>query len=211
LTKIAIKTLGETDFAQVCAQMQDFTAQREASTVDQLWLTTHPPVYSLGLNRKSVALPLRDDIPLVECDRGGKITYHGPGQLIIYGLIDLSRYGFSIRDWVSCLEQSVIDLLNSHGIEASAKKSAPGVYVGGAKIASLGLRMKKHYCYHGLSLNVDMDLSPFDAIDPCGYANQPVTQLADLGIQMPMTTIADALVSRLTQTLCEASEKSMLK
>ncbi len=173
--------------------MQKFTASRTSATPDELWVTSHPPVYSLGLNRKQVKPPLRQDIPLVHCDRGGKITYHGPGQLIVYGLMDFSRYGFTIRDWVSVLEQSVVSLLRQNGLSANTDNAAPGVYVDGAKIASLGLRMKKHYCYHGLSINVDMDLSPFQAIDPCGYAGLPVTQCKDLGIDLNMAAVAERL------------------
>lgn len=198
---IKIQQLAQTDFAETCALMQAFTAGRKEETPDELWVTEHQPVYSLGLNRKNTALPLRHDIPVVHCDRGGKITYHGPGQLIIYGLLDLSRYGFTIRDWVTVLEQSVISLLAEYGVEAVAKKSAPGVYVDGAKIASLGLRMKRNYCYHGLSLNVAMDLTPFDAIDPCGYANLPITQMRDLGIEVTMSEVSARLLVIIRQQI----------
>lgn len=210
MTEIRIRQLGETDFEDVCQQMQQFTLNRRPETPDELWVTSHQPVYSLGLNRKQVNPPLREDIPLVHCDRGGKITYHGPGQLIVYGLIDLSRYGFNIRDWVSVLEQSVVSLLMAYGLSASTDKHAPGVYVDGAKIASLGLRMKKHYCYHGLSVNVDMDLSPFQAIDPCGYAGLPVTQCKDLGIDLNMTQVAEVLLSAI-QSQCVPVKACMVK
>lgn len=209
MAAIQIQQLGETDFAETCQRMQQFTASRSAQTADEFWITTHPAVYSLGLNRKSVKPPLRDDIPVVACDRGGKITYHGPGQLILYGLMDFSRYGLTIRDWVSLLEGSVVALLKQHGMHATTDNSAPGVYVDGAKIASLGLRMKKHYCYHGLSLNIDMDLSPFQAIDPCGYANLPVTQLKDLGINLTMDEVAEQLVTYLQAQCASHASKAM--
>lgn len=209
MTAICIKQLGQTDFATCCEQMQQFTASRTPKTPDEIWVTEHPPVYSLGLNRKNVKPPLRDDIPVVACDRGGKITYHGPGQLIIYGLMDFSRYGLTIRDWVSILEGSVVVLLEQQGIEATTDQSAPGVYVKGAKIASLGLRMKKHFCYHGLSVNVGMDLSPFQAIDPCGYANLPVTQLEDLALDLTMATVADQLTAYIQAECAQHASKAM--
>lgn len=209
MTPIRIKTLGQTDFAHICTQMQAFTSARTPDTPDELWVTTHPPVYSLGLNRKNVGLPLRDDIPLVKCDRGGKITYHGPGQLIIYGLVDLAKYGFTVRDWVACLEGAVIRYLAGHGVKANARKTAPGVYVDGAKVASLGLRLKQQrYCYHGLSINVEMDLTPFDAIDPCGYAGLPVAQLRDFSIQDSLPVVAENIVTLLQEKMSAASHAS---
>ncbi len=192
---IIVRHLGLTDFAEICAAMQKFTAERTAATSDEIWLTEHYPVYSFGLNKKNVRSPWRDDIPVVDCDRGGKITYHGPGQIIMYVLLDLKRHGLNIRQLVSLLEQSVIDILQTHGIQAEAKKDAPGVYVNEAKIAALGLRVKKDYCYHGLSLNVNMDLMPFSFIDPCGYAGLQTTQLKDLGVQKNCDEVATQLVS----------------
>jgi lipoyl(octanoyl) transferase len=191
---IVIRHLGLTDFSDICARMQAFTLARTANTPDEIWLTEHPPVYSLGLNRKNVRLP-SSQIPVVHCDRGGKITYHGPGQVIMYVLLDLKRYGVNIRQLVSLLENSVIEILKAHGIESEAKKDAPGVYVNEEKIAALGLRLKKDYCYHGLSLNVAMDLAPFLNIDPCGYVGLKTTQLKDLGVQKNMDAIAEELVS----------------
>jgi lipoyl(octanoyl) transferase len=181
--------------------MQQFTATRTADTPDELWLTEHSPVYTLGLNRKNVNLPLRNDIPLVLTDRGGKITYHGPGQVILYVLLDLTRYGLNIRSLVNKLEDSIIALLAQHQITALAKADAPGVYVNGAKIASLGLRIKNNCCYHGLSLNVNMDLSPFSAIDPCGYRGLEVTQTQDLAIATDLNTLGEALINHLTANL----------
>lgn len=199
---LIIRRLGLTDFEATCQAMQTFTATRKADTADELWLTQHHPVYTLGLNRKQVVPAQRTDIPTVLTDRGGKITYHGPGQVIIYALLDLSRRRLNIRSLVSALEGAVIELLADHQITAFAKKEAPGVYVEldqgiDAKIASLGLRLKNNCCYHGLSLNVDMDLSPFSAIDPCGYVGQQVTQTRDLGININIDTLADALVKKL--------------
>lgn len=181
--------------------MQDFTAKRTAQTPDELWITEHPPVYTLGLNRKDVRMPSRADIPVVNTDRGGKITYHGPGQLVIYCLIDLKRKGLNVRQLVSALENSVIQLLAEFNISAEARADAPGVYVQDRKIASVGLRLKNQSCYHGLSLNVDMDLSPFNAIDPCGYRGLEVTQAKDLGINLSLSDIAEKLVSYLHRQL----------
>lgn len=190
-----VRHLGLTDFSENCARMQAFTTTRSENTPDEIWLTEHNSVYSFGLNKKNVRLPWRDDIPVVHCDRGGKITYHGPGQVIMYVLLDLNRYGLTIRQLVSMLENSVIDILKAYGIHAESKKDAPGVYVNEAKIAALGLRLKKNYCYHGLSLNMAMDLSPFSYIDPCGYAGLETTQLKDLGVHKNCDEIAAQLVS----------------
>jgi lipoyl(octanoyl) transferase len=196
-----IRQLGLTDFETTWHAMQKFTAERTETTPDELWLTEHPAVYTLGLNRKNVRLPIRDDIPLLHTDRGGKITYHGPGQLIIYVLFDLNRNNLNIRRLVSLLENSVIELLDNSGKKAVAKTDAPGVYVEEAKIASLGLRIKNNCCYHGLSLNINMDLSPFEAIDPCGYAGLKVTQTKDLGINANFDVIRELLLNILMKNL----------
>lgn len=205
-----IRHLGVTDFETTWHAMQRFTANRSADTPDELWLTEHPPVYTLGLNRKQVRLPDNTDIPLVSTDRGGKITYHGPGQIIIYVLLDLQRNNLSIRSLVTKLEDATIALLASYGILAIAKKDAPGVYVHDlsgheAKIASLGLRIKNNCCYHGLSLNVNMDLKPFTAIDPCGYIGLKVTQTSDLGINDSQEKIAELLLAVLTTNLANGN------
>ncbi len=199
---LVIRRLGLTAFESTCETMQRFTAERTPETHDELWLTEHPPVYSLGLNRRQVRPPQRDDIPTVLTDRGGKITYHGPGQVVVYVLTDLQRRRLNIRSLVSLLENAVIELLAEHGVAAQAKKDAPGVYVKlddgqEAKIASLGLRVKNNCCYHGLSLNVDMDLTPFAAIDPCGYAGLKVTQTKDMGIDADVRTIGEQLLEKL--------------
>lgn len=197
---LEIRQLGLTDYAETLAQMQAYTAQRNADSPDQLWVTEHPPVYTLGLNRRGVRLP-QNDIPVVNVDRGGKITYHGPGQLIIYCLIDLARSHLNVRQLVSILEDSLIEWLATHGVVAVARADAPGVYVAGKKIASLGLRLKNQCCYHGLSLNIDMDLQPFADIDPCGYAGMQMTQTRELNIALQMPDIATDLTQRLKEKL----------
>lgn len=196
-----VRHLGLTDYETTWHAMQAFTTQRTTETPDALWLTEHPPVYTLGLNRKDVRMPWRDDIPLVMTDRGGKITYHGPGQVVIYLLVDLKRRGWSVRQTVDVMENAIIDLLHDHDVAAQARPDAPGVYVDGRKIASLGLRIRNGCCYHGLSLNVAMDLAPFNAIDPCGYQGLQVTQLQDLSVSMTLAECETALAQRLLQEL----------
>jgi len=168
-------------------------------TSDELWLVEHPPVYTLGLNWKAQHLPRMDNgIPVIKVDRGGQITYHGPGQLLVYALLDLRRRGLGVREMVRKFENAVIELLADYSIEAIGREDAPGVYVSGAKVAALGLRVRNGCCFHGLSLNVDMDLSPFLAIDPCGYPGLQVTQLRDLGIDEQAESVADKLLAKLT-------------
>ncbi len=196
-----IRHLGRTEFETTWRSMQDFTTNRSAETPDEFWLTEHSPIYTLGLNRKDVRMPSRDDIPVVNTDRGGKITYHGPGQTIIYLLIDLKRKGINVRQLVSSMENAVVALLAEANIHGLARVDAPGVYVQDRKIASVGLRLKKEYCYHGISLNVDMDLAPFSAIDPCGYRGLEVTQLKDLGIHLSQAEAAEKLLKYLTKEL----------
>ena len=200
-SNLVVQDLGLTDFEATWQAMQAFTANRDAQTADTFWVTEHPAVYTLGLNRKGVRMPSRQDIPVVNTDRGGKITYHGQGQLIVYVMVDLKRKGINVRQLVSGIENAIIQLLAEFNIEAVAKPDAPGVYVEGKKIASLGLRLKNQCCYHGLSLNVDMDLSPFNAIDPCGYQGLEVTQLKDLGVHFSQQEIAAKLIQYLTNTL----------
>ena len=174
---IDVKYLGVTSYESTWNEMKNFASKRNDSTQDEIWITEHEAIYTLGLNKKDFKQPLRKDIPVLEVDRGGKITYHGRGQLIIYPLIDLKRYHLNIRSFVTLIEKSIINFLSHHGIKASAKIEAPGVYIGNKKIASLGLRIKNHTSYHGLSMNIDMDLAPFEAIDPCGYKDLQMTQL----------------------------------
>jgi lipoyl(octanoyl) transferase len=198
---LIIRDLGLTDYQYTWHAMQAFTAQRNAETVDELWVTEHEAVYTLGLNRKDVRMPTRDDIPVVLVDRGGKITYHGRGQVIIYLLIDLKRKNVSIRQVVSAMENCMISLLAEYHVEAEARSTAPGVYVNEKKIGALGLRLKNQCSYHGLSLNVAMNLSPFCAIDPCGYQGQEVTQMRDLGIALNIESAAKKLLTHLTNDL----------
>ena len=174
---IDVKYLGITPYESTWNKMKVFTSNRAASTQDEIWITEHEAIYTVGLNRKDFKKPLRTDIAVLPVDRGGKITYHGRGQLIIYPLIDLERYQLTIRSFVTLIEKSILSFLSRRDIKASAKIEAPGVYIENKKIASLGLRIKNHASYHGLSMNIDMDLSPFEAIDPCGFKNLQMTQL----------------------------------
>jgi lipoyl(octanoyl) transferase len=191
--------------------MMDFTATRSAETPDELWVVEHPPVFTLGQAGKPEHLLRDTGIPLVKIDRGGQITYHGPGQVVVYLLINLSRRKLKVRELVSCIEQAVIDGLAELGVMADRHAGAPGVYVGKdetlAKVAALGLRVRNGCCYHGVSLNVDMDLSPFSAINPCGYAGMAVTQTKDLGIALTPPQAAEVLTRHLIAQL-EQKEKS---
>ncbi len=207
-TPISVRRLGRVDYEPTLQAMIDFTSARNESTVDELWVCEHPPVYTLGQAGKPEHLLADNGIPLVKIDRGGQITYHGPGQVVIYLLLDLNRRGLKVRELVNCMEQAIIDLLAELGVEAARLDGAPGVYVpqGGnsdypAKIAALGLRIRRGCSYHGLSLNVDMELAPFSAINPCGYAGMPVTQLRDLGVQITPAQAADALTRHLIRLL----------
>lgn len=181
--------------------MQDFTARRNADSPDELWLLEHPAVYTLGQAGKPEHLIAATEIPLVPIDRGGQITYHGPGQVVVYVLVDLRRRGYGVRELVTRMEQAVIDLLAGAGIDGERLSGAPGVYVGGAKIAALGLRVKHGCTYHGLALNVDMDLAPFAAINPCGYPGMAVTQCRDLGLGWSMLEAERALTDALQRTI----------
>lgn len=181
--------------------MQQFTADRSPETADEIWITEHPPVYTLGLNGKPEHLLRQTDIPVVASDRGGQITYHGPGQLVIYLLADLRRLNLGPRQMVTILENAVIATLKQYGIQAQAKAEAPGVYIAGQKIASLGLRIKRGCCYHGLSLNNDMDLGPFGNINPCGYAGLEVTQLANHAVDIKNHELAVPIVHQIIKAI----------
>lgn len=183
--------------------MQDFTDNRDTNSDDQIWLVEHPPVFTQGRGGRPEHLLNVGDIPVVQTDRGGQVTYHGPGQLVVYPLIDLKRRQMGIRRMVSLLEQAVVDLMTDHHLTAHARPDAPGVYVGEAKIASLGLRVRHGACYHGLSLNIDMDLSPFARINPCGYAGMAVTDMRSLGITDSFDQIKQQLLSKLLNALDE--------
>lgn len=198
---IAVKRLGRVDYEPTYQAMLDFTATRTADTADELWIVEHPPVYTLGQAGKPEHI-LRDvGIPTVKIDRGGQVTYHGPGQVVIYLLLDLSRLKIKVRELVTTIEQAVIDFLCECGITAERRDGAPGVYVGSAKVAALGLRIRNGCSYHGVSLNVDMDLSPFAAINPCGYPGLQVIQTKDLGIPLTAHEAGEQLSQHLLQQL----------
>jgi len=197
-----LKRLGAAEYLPTYEAMKRFTAVRGPQTPDQLWLLEHPPVYTVGQAGRDAHLPRgATDIPVVRVDRGGQITYHGPGQAIVYVLVDLRRRGLTVSALVRRIEQAVIDALAAHGIEAVRRAGAPGVYVGPAKIAALGLRVRGGCSYHGVALNVDMDLAPFACIDPCGYPGLAVTQLADLGVRLSAAEAAEALADALAAML----------
>ena len=201
-SSVLIKRLGRVDYAESYRAMRDFTAQREPHTADEIWLVEHFPVYTTGLNAKREHFPKRDSgIPLVTTDRGGQITYHGPGQAVVYLLLDLKRRKKGARALVRLMEDSVIDLLRCHAIAAQTIRGMPGVYVDGAKICSVGLRISRGCSYHGLALNVDMDLGPFAGINPCGYPGLRVTQTRDLGIKAEMEGLSQALGDKLAAAL----------
>jgi lipoyl(octanoyl) transferase len=187
---ITVHHLGLQDYETVWQAMQQFTLQRQADTPDELWIVEHPAVYTLGLNGKREHLLNIGDIPVIHSDRGGQVTYHAQGQVIIYTLLDIKRLNINIRQLVSLLEQAMIDTLAFYGIVAIAKAEAPGVYVQGKKIGSIGIRIKNSCSYHGLSFNNDMDLTPFNFINPCGYKDLKVTQLSDLGVNIHTTELA---------------------
>lgn len=194
--------LGLADYAPVFEAMKAFNDTRNEATEDELWVVEHPPVFTQGLAGKPEHLLIRDDIPVVQIDRGGQITYHGPGQLVVYTLIDFKRRQTSVRHIVSALENSIIATLAEYGIAAAADPARPGVYVGAKKIASLGLRIKNGAVYHGLALNINMDLSPFTHINPCGYAGMEMTQMADLLSPCPgLAEVAAKLTGHLNTQL----------
>jgi len=177
---LGVRDLGLVEYEPTWQAMQRFTNERVPTTEDEIWLLQHPPVFTQGQAGKAEHLLLPGDIPVVQVDRGGQVTYHGPGQLVCYLMLDVRRLSIGVRELVSRIEQSLIDLLASYDVHAVAKPDAPGVYVNGAKIASLGLRIRNGRSFHGLALNVDMDLEPFRRINPCGYAGMSMTQMADL-------------------------------
>lgn len=202
---IEIRSLGRQDYEPVWRSMQRFTGTRNAATPDELWFTEHPPVFTLGLNASRDHLLAPGDIPVVQIDRGGQVTYHGPGQLMIYPLLDLKRAGLGIRDLVTLLEQSVVDLMAGFDIVAATNPKAPGVYVEGRKLASVGLRIRRGASYHGMALNVDVDLEPFSRINPCGFAGLEMTDLARLGVREDLPSIASRMQNRFLERLGAAS------
>ncbi len=199
--RLCVRALGETPYAQTLAAMREFTDSRGEGTPDALWLTTHTPVYTLGLNGDPAHVLAAGEIPVLRTDRGGQVTYHGPGQLVAYTLLDVRRLGLGVRELVECLERAVIAVLARHGVSAYARRDAPGVYVEGAKIASLGLKLRQGRCYHGLSLNVAGDVSPFERINPCGQAGLRVCRLADYDPAADIDTLAPELAVLLAAEL----------
>ncbi len=181
--------------------MQRFTEQRGPETPDEIWLLEHEPVFTLGRNGKKEHILKKTDIPILSIDRGGQVTYHGPGQLIVYLMIDIKRRGIGVRQLVTLIEQSIIDTLAEYQLSAAAKKEAPGVYIGDAKIAALGLRIKKGCSFHGLSLNLDMDLKPFTQINPCGYKNLEVVQLSDYIEDVNLLKVEQQIITHLSKCL----------
>jgi lipoyl(octanoyl) transferase len=200
--KILVKRLGRIAYLPVVEAMREFTARRDVATPDELWLVEHSPVYTLGLAADPAHGPrLASDIPVVQVERGGEITYHGPGQVVLYTLVDLARRGIKVREFVRLLERSVLELLEGRG---EVRPGAPGVYVDGAKVAALGIRVTRGCAFHGLALNVDMDLAPFAAIDPCGYPGLRVTQTKDIGIAGTPDELGTKLAATLARTLDHA-------
>ncbi|WP_028452198.1 lipoyl(octanoyl) transferase LipB [Chitinilyticum aquatile] len=205
-----IKHLGLVEYPATLAAMTEFTMSRQADTPDEIWTLEHPPVFTQGQAGRPEHILIPSDIPVVQIDRGGQVTYHGPGQLVVYTLLDLKRLGLGVREYVRMLENAVIALLADYGITAYGKVDAPGVYVQmardeglteEAKIASLGLRIRNGRCYHGLALNVDLDLTPFHYINPCGYQGLAVTQMADFGIQETPASLAAKMADKITQQI----------
>jgi lipoyl(octanoyl) transferase len=206
LQRIRVSRLGLMDYENALKKMREFTLQRDADTADELWLLEHPPVYTLGLAADAAHGPKgASAIPVVQVERGGEITYHGPGQVVLYTLVDLARRRIKVKQFVAMLEQSVIDLLGGRAgrsaVRAERVAGAPGIYVGGAKVAALGIRISRGCAFHGLALNVDMDLAPFTAIDPCGYPGLAVTQTRDLGIPGTPETLGRELAAILVGKL----------
>lgn len=200
---VRVRNLGFVEYEPTWHAMQAFTAERAADSADEFWLLEHPPVYTLGVAGRAEHLPrAANGIPVIKTDRGGQITYHGPGQIVLYLLLDLRRRGLQVRPLVRLMEMAVIDLLAAYGIAAAGRPEAPGVYVNGAKVAALGLRIRNGCCYHGLAFNVDMDLSPFHVIDPCGYSGLAVTQARDLGVVVgSRERLGEKLAHHLSQRL----------
>lgn len=202
MEKYKIKFLGTCDYSDIWQKMQDFTNTRDADTLDEIWVLQHKPIFTLGLAGKDEhILSTNHNIPIIRCDRGGQVTYHGPGQLIVYTLVDLKRANLSIRELVERLETGVINYLANHNIVANSDRDAPGVYVEGRKIASLGLKVRKGYTYHGLSFNIAMDIKPFNYINVCGYSGLKVTQLEDLTTYTSFDQVATEVTTHITKSI----------
>jgi lipoyl(octanoyl) transferase len=200
-----VRRLGMVDYEPTWRRMQALAETRGPDQPDEIWLLQHPPVFTLGLNGSRAHLLAPGEIPVVQVDRGGQVTYHGPGQLVVYPLLDLGRSGLGVRALVCALERAVIRCVGAYGIAARGDRAAPGVYVGEKKLASIGLRIRRNCSYHGLALNVDMDLEPFRRINPCGFSGLEVTQLVDLGIAASLDTVADDLERALLAELQDSA------
>lgn len=198
---LVVRSLGRQEYEPLWRSMQRFTEERDAATADEIWFTEHPPVFTLGMNGKREHLLATGDIPVVQIDRGGQVTYHGPGQLMIYPLIDLKRAGLGVRALVTALEQAAVATAADFGIEAASRADAPGVYVSGQKIASIGLRIRRGASFHGMAFNVAMDLEPFSRINPCGFRDLQVTDLGRLGISAGLADVQRHLLKHLEQQL----------
>jgi lipoyl(octanoyl) transferase len=198
---VKVRHLGRVDYETTWQAMQQFTATRTPDTADEVWFLEHPPVFTLGMAGKSEHLLAPGDIPVVHADRGGQVTYHGPGQLVVYALIDLRRAALGVRDLVSGLERAVIRYVAALGVTAVARRDAPGVYVDGRKLASVGIRVRRGASYHGLALNVNLDLEPFSRINPCGFAGLPMTRLSDLAPVADVDAAAAGLLPHLLPSL----------
>jgi len=198
--KVVVRDLGRSRYLDVFGAMKAFTDGRAEGTADEIWLTEHEPVFTQGQAGKAEHVLAPGAIPVVQTDRGGQVTYHGPGQIVAYLMFDLRRMGLGVRGLVSGIERAVVELIAGYGIDGAARRDAPGVYVQGAKLAALGLRVRRGRSYHGLSLNVNMDLEPFSRINPCGMAGIQVTQIADLGGPVDLDVVRSALVDRLLST-----------
>jgi lipoyl(octanoyl) transferase len=201
MSDLVIRELGRQVYEPVWRAMQEFTNTRTESTPDEIWFCEHESVFTLGLNTRPEHLLAPGDIPVVQIDRGGQVTWHGPGQLMIYPLIDLRRAGLGVRDLVTALEQSVVDLASDYGVGAASRCDAPGVYVEGVKLASVGLRIRRGASFHGMALNVDIDLEPFSRINPCGFKGLQLTDLARLGADRDLAVVRDKLLPHLLRHL----------
>jgi lipoyl(octanoyl) transferase len=198
---VITRWLGRVEYEPTWRAMQRFTDERGAGTEDELWLLEHPPVFTLGMAADPGHVLAAGDIPVVQTDRGGQVTYHGPGQLVVYPLVDIRRLGIGVRDLIVMMEQSVIDMIAPLGVHAVGRRDAPGVYVEGRKLASVGMRIRRGASYHGLALNVDMDLEPFARINPCGMVGMQVTQLRDLGVSGDVERVGRELAQGLARGL----------
>ncbi|MCH9694323.1 MAG: lipoyl(octanoyl) transferase LipB [Gammaproteobacteria bacterium] len=205
---VKVRFRGRQDYVPLWREMQSFTDERNADTADEIWFVEHPPVFTMGLNASDEHLLAPGDIPVVQIDRGGQVTFHGPGQLMIYPLLDLRRAGIGVRPLVTALEQSVVDLADEFGVTAASKADAPGVYVDDEKLASVGLRIRRGCSFHGMALNVDVDLEPFSRINPCGYATLQMTDLKRLGAEFRLEVAADRFLPHFLRHLGLEAEKT---